>query len=73
MRRWWALAGVAAAASVAAEIATHDAAHAILPWHAVPGFDLVYGFAGCVAIVVVSKALGKAWLQRDEDDREARR
>lgn len=32
-----------------------------------PGFDAVYGFAGCVAIIVVSKWLGKRWLQRTED------
>jgi hypothetical protein len=35
-------------------------------WHHVPGFDLVYGAVGCMAIVIVSKALGKVWLQRRE-------
>lgn len=73
MTRWWAWAAVSAAASIAAEIFTHDAGHAAFPWHAVPGFDLVYGFVGCIAIIVLSKALGKAWLQRDEDYWEPRR
>jgi hypothetical protein len=66
------LIGAASAATVVAEIATHDPGHAVFPWHAVPGFDLVYGAAGCVAIIVLSKALGKAWLQRDEDYWETR-
>jgi hypothetical protein len=66
VRRWWTVIGVAAA-TVVAEVVTHDAGHDVFPWHAVPGFDLAYGAAGCVAIVVLSKALGKAWLQRDED------
>ncbi len=39
-------------------------------WHHWPGFDLVYGFVGCVAIVIGSKALGKAWLQRPEGSYE---
>ena len=63
---WWGLAGAAALASVAAKIAYHDAAHARFWWHEVPAFDLVYGFAGCLAIIVLSKALGKLWLQRPE-------
>ena len=35
-------------------------------WHQLPGFDLFFGFLGCAGIVVVSKALGKVWLQREE-------
>jgi hypothetical protein len=72
MTRWWALIGAAAGAAVVAEVAAHDAGHAVFPWHAMPGFDLLYGAAGCVAIVVLSKVLGKAWLQRDEDYWETR-
>lgn len=46
-------------------------------WSGVPGFFALFGFAGCVIIILVSKWLGKAWLQRDEDyygsfDREDR-
>ncbi|MFQ5898353.1 MAG: hypothetical protein ACE5JN_08915 [Candidatus Methylomirabilia bacterium] len=40
---------------------------AALPWwHRTPAFHAVYGVVGCVLIVVVSKALGKFWLQRPE-------
>ncbi len=32
-----------------------------------PAFGSLYGFASCVAIIVVSKFLGKVWLMRRED------
>lgn len=35
-------------------------------WHQLPGFDLFFGFLGCAGIVIVSKALGKVWLQHEE-------
>jgi drug/metabolite transporter (DMT)-like permease len=42
-------------------------------WDAIPLFYAAYGFVGCVLIIVVSKALGKALLQKREDyyDRDA--
>lgn len=33
----------------------------------IPGFYAALGFFGCWLIVVVSKRLGKLWLQRPED------
>ena len=33
----------------------------------IPAFGSVYGLASCVAIIVVSKFLGKVWLMRRED------
>jgi hypothetical protein len=33
----------------------------------VKAFFAVYGFVGCVAIIFVSKWLGRYWLQRSED------
>ncbi|MCZ6876466.1 MAG: hypothetical protein O7G88_23565 [bacterium] len=42
-------------------------AHAESWWHVTPAFDLVYGFIGCVAIILISKWMGQAWLQRGED------
>ena len=36
-------------------------------WDEVPGWWAWYGGAGCAAIVVVSKLLGKAFLQKRED------
>jgi hypothetical protein len=37
-------------------------------WHSTPGFQAAYGVVGCIAIVIVAKGLGKAWLQRPERD-----
>lgn len=67
MTAWRVVAAALALASIAAEVVWHDASHAYSWWHRLPAFDLVYGLAGCVAIVVVSKALGAWWLQRPED------
>lgn len=36
-------------------------------WEKLFGSYPLYGFFSCVAIVIVSKLLGKFWLQRDED------
>ena len=56
--------GVAAAATLGLDLLAHP--HGETWWHHLAGFDLVYGFLGCAAIVFGSKALGKAWLQRRE-------
>jgi hypothetical protein len=37
--------------------------------HLAPGAFALGGLLGCVLLVVVSKALGRAWLQRPDDDR----
>jgi hypothetical protein len=42
-------------------------AHAKFWWHIAPAFDLVYGFIGCIGIILVSKWIGHAWLQRGEN------
>ena len=42
-------------------------AHTAFLWQTIPGFSAIYGFVGCVLIIVVSKALGHLWLQREED------
>lgn len=36
-------------------------------WDRVPAFYALFGFLSCALIVLASKALGKAWLQRKED------
>jgi len=36
-------------------------------WEEIPVFSAVYGFVGCVIIIVASKALGHHWLQKEED------
>ena len=58
------LVGAAAVGTVALDLLAHP--HGETWWHHLAGFDLVYGFLGCAAIVSVSKALGKAGLQRRE-------
>jgi hypothetical protein len=32
-----------------------------------PFFSALYGFIGCIVIIIGSKALGRFWLQKDED------
>ncbi|HBG46412.1 MAG TPA: hypothetical protein DDW94_05415 [Deltaproteobacteria bacterium] len=36
-------------------------------WDEVPGFSAAFGFAAFVVVVVVAKALGRLFLQKDED------
>jgi hypothetical protein len=61
----WAVVGVAAFVTIVVDLFARPP-HGGPWWHLVPAFDLVYGFVGCVAIVVMSKALGKWWVQRSE-------
>ncbi|MBC7324542.1 MAG: hypothetical protein H5T99_04420 [Moorella sp. (in: Bacteria)] len=35
-------------------------------WHHLPGLYIILGFGGCIAFVVMAKALGKYFLQRDD-------
>lgn len=37
-------------------------AHSHYPFHYWSWFDMLYGFVGCIAIVFISKAIGKAFL-----------
>lgn len=36
-------------------------------WEKIPAFDAIFGFLGCILIVIGSKALGHHWLQKDEN------
>lgn len=58
--------GLLVALGVALDVLYRHLAHAEYPWHRLPGFDFVYGLAGCAAIVIVSKWLGHGFLQREE-------
>lgn len=42
-------------------------------WDRIPLFYAGFGFVGCVLIIFVSKALGKAFLQKDESYYERHR
>jgi hypothetical protein len=66
MRWWhWSLLGAVVAATLAVDQITgseHDY------WFSgIPGFWVAFGFAGCVAIILLSKWYGKLWVQRSED------
>ena len=41
--------------------------HAYFSFERFPAWGSLYGLASCVAIIVVSKLIGKAWLMRRED------
>ena len=65
MRRWqWALLVAVVAGSLVAEQLVH---HTHDYWFTgIPGFFVLYGFVGCVAIVFLSKWYGKYGVQRSE-------
>ena len=41
--------------------------HSHFSFESFPAWGSLYGFFSCVAIIVVSKLIGKAWLMRRED------
>ena len=41
-------------------------------WEGLPFFSDLYGFIGCIVIILGSKALGRYWLQKKEDYYEKR-
>ena len=64
-----ALAAIALLEAVAPWTLYHEPAHfAFEDW---PAFGSIYGFVSCVAIILVSKFLGKHWLMRPEDSHES--
>ena len=67
IRRWF-FGGLAAAAL--AEIVLPrvvDGGDAHFAFEDIPAWGSLYGFISCVAIIVVSKLVGKLWLMRRED------
>lgn len=62
MKFWGLAAAVVAIGTVVAELVAGP--YGYFHWHFIPAFDLVYGFAGCVAIILISKAAGKYFIQR---------
>jgi len=66
MRTWkWICILIGTLASFVAELVIEH--HAEHWWSSIPGFYLIFGFAGCAVIIFLSKALGKFLLQRPED------
>ena len=58
--------GVAAAVLVIVELMPVHESHGHHWWHVFPGFDLLYGFVGCVFLVLAAKELRRV-VKRDED------
>ncbi len=44
-----------------------DSEHSHFWFEGIPAWGSLYGLASCVAIIIVSKFLGKVWLMRRED------
>lgn len=63
-RNTWIIVIAAMVVSIVAEFFVH--AHGEHPWWLVKGFYSAFGFASCVLIIVVSKAIGHWLLDRDE-------
>ncbi len=36
-------------------------------WQKIPIFDVVFGFIGCIVIILVSKWIGHTWLMKPEE------
>lgn len=67
MKKWhWITLGVLAVISLIVE-QTMLAHHNSHWWNAIPGFYIIWGFVSCVAIIYVSKWLGKLFILSDED------
>ncbi len=66
IKRWFYI-GLAAVAlaEIVLPYVFHEEHH--FPFENWPAFGSLYGLASCVAIIVVSKFLGKVWLMRRED------
>ena len=63
----WTLLGIAAAGSLVVEWAlTYDHAHDAW-WNWIPAFFALFGFFGCLLIIVFAKWLGKRFLRKRED------
>ena len=66
MRAFYAwLVVLAVVEAIAPRFLYHEPAH--FPFEDLPAFGSLYGFLACVAIIIVSKLLGKLWLMRREN------
>jgi len=37
------------------------------PWEKLPVFYALFGFAGCIVVILIAKALGRLLIKRDEN------
>jgi hypothetical protein len=54
-------------------VRVHLHPHLFFSWQSLPIFAALYGFVGCVIIILGSKALGHYWLMKEEDYYERQR
>ena len=67
IKRWFYIGlAVMALAEIGLPLIFHDD-HAHFSFESWPAFGSLYGLVSCVAIIVVSKFIGKVWLMRRED------
>ena len=64
----WTLVAALAVLVVVEQFASHHGP--ALPWHEVPGYRGLIGLGACVVVVLVSKWVGKHFLQRSEETHE---
>ena len=62
-RNTWIAIIVAMVLSIVAEVFVH---HEDAPWYMIKGFYAVFGFVSCVLIIVISKAIGRWFLDQPE-------
>ena len=67
LKRWSYVGLVAAAVAEIALPLIFPGGDAHFSFESFPAWGSLYGFVSCVAIIVVSKLIGKAWLMRPED------
>ncbi len=67
LRRWFYVGlAVVALAEIVLPIIFPDG-HPHFSFESIPAWGSLYGLISCIAIIVVAKLIGKAWLQRRED------
>ena len=66
IKRWF-IAGLAVIVLVEIVLPLVFGTHSHFSFESFPAWGSLYGFLSCVAIIVVSKLIGKAWLMRPED------
>jgi low affinity Fe/Cu permease len=67
MKKWhWIALGILTVISLIVEF-TMLAGYDSHWWNKIPGFYIIWGFISCVAIIYISKWLGKLFILSDED------
>ena len=68
LKRWSLIVlALVAVAEIVLPLVLHGAAHPHFSFESFPAWGSFYGLISCVAIVLVSKLIGKIWLMRGED------